>query len=294
MRRIARSRTTSVTVSLLFLLFLHSAGSLTTDRCSQETLAKAILQVWACQKSLVLSDLQSSSSPPAPTSSSATHKSSKSPHKPCSVRLAGSQLKSCLVSLSSCLQPQQLHTAEQVFGRDLIFQTGSEGCHQGGLVASEGDQGPTRDPLMLLLTMSGVATDKKCNRKELEEEERDRQSCVMRGLHQLEQETGRQWGLESPCWDSGEKNCPDTILCSRLPALATACAQDTTCLSPSEASLVAKIWLGKADLLLQLLGTKCPRSGANTRKAGSSAGQQRISLDLTIVISMLVFRLGLF
>ena len=269
--------------------------------------------MWACQKSLVLSDLQSSSSPPAPTSSSPTHKSSKSPHKPCSVRLTGSQLKSCLVSLSSCLQPQQLHTAEQVidkpvnvrsdrveglqfqvFGRDLIFQTGSEGCHQGGLVASEGDQGPTRDPLMLLLTMSGVATDKKCNRKELEEEERDRQSCVMRGLHQLEEETGRQWGLESPCWDSGEKNCPDTILCSRLPALATACAQDTTCLSPSEASVVAKIWLEKADLLLQLLGTKCPRSEANTRKTGLSAGQQRISLDLTIVTSMLVFRLGLF
>jgi len=273
MRRIARSPTTQP-VLLLFLLLLHSTDSLTTDRCTQETLAKAILQVWACQKSLVLSDLQP-------------------PHKPCSVRLAGSQLKSCLASLSSCLQPQQLQTAEQVFGRDLIFQTRSEGCHQGGLLASEGDQGPTRDPLMLLLSMSGVATDKNCSSQELEKEESSRQSCVMRGLHQLEEETGRQWGLESPCWDSGEKNCPDTILCSRLPALATACAQDTTCLSPSEASVVAKIWLDKADLLLQLLGTKCPRSETNTRKAGLSAGQ-RISLDLTIVTSMIVFRLGLF
>ena len=39
---------------------------------------------------------------------------------------------------------------QQGFGRDLIFQTGSEGCHQGGLVASEGDNGPTRDPLIFL------------------------------------------------------------------------------------------------------------------------------------------------
>ena len=185
---------------------------------------------------------------------------------------------------------------QQVFGRDLIFQTGSEGCQQGGLVASEGEQGPTRDPLMLLLSLPGVATEKNCNREELEEEERDRQDCVMRGLHGLEEETGQRWGLESPCWDSGEKNCPETILCSRLPALATACAQDSTCLSPSEASLVAKIWLDKAHLLLRLLGTHCPRSGeANTRKSGSSAGHRISSpLDLAIVTPMLVFGWGCF
>ena len=148
---------------------------------------------------------------------------------------------------------------------------------------------------MLLFSLSGVGTEKNCSREELEEEEGDRQDCVMRGLHGLEEESSRQWGSESPCWDAGEKNCPETILCSRLPALATACAQDTTCLAPSEASVVAKIWLGKAELLLRLLGTKCPRSEVKTKKAGSSAGQ-RISwpLDLAIVTPILVLRLGLF
>ena len=180
----------------------------------------------------------------------------------------------------------------QVFGRDLIFQTGSEGCHQGGLVASEGDNGPTRDPLMLLLGLSGVATDKNCSRGALEGEERDRQGCIMRGLHGLEEETGKQWGLESPCWDSGEKDCAKAILCSRLPALATACAQDTTCLSPSEASIVAKIWLGKAHLLLSLLGIQCPRTEANTKKAGLSAGHQTFSsLNLMLLTPMFVLRL---
>ena len=66
-----------------------------------------------------------------------------------------------------------------MFGRDLIFQIGSEGCHQqGGLVASEGDQGLTRDPLMPLLNLSGVATDKNCSRKELEEGKRERDRAV--------------------------------------------------------------------------------------------------------------------
>merc|ERR1711990_921094 len=116
MRSSARSYILPVWLQCLFLL--HVSNSLSTKRCTQEALAKALLQVWVCQKSLVLSDLPSSSAS----------------HRPCSVRLAGSQLKSCLASLTPCLQPQQLRTAEQVYGRDLIFQTGSEGCHQGGLV----------------------------------------------------------------------------------------------------------------------------------------------------------------
>ena len=189
--------------------------------------------------------------------------------------------------LSDLVEPLQ-----QVFGRDLIFQTESEGCHQGGLVASEGETGPTRDPLMLLLGLPGVATEKNCSRAALEEEERERQGCIMRGLHGVEQETEKQWGLESPCWDSGEKDCPKAILCSRLPALATACAQDSTCLSPSEASIVAKIWLGKAHLLFSLLGIQCPRSEGNTKKAGLSAGQlTSSSLNLALVTPMFVLRL---
>jgi len=259
------------------LLLLHISNSLSTNRCNQESLAKALLQVWVCQKSLVLSDLPSSSSS----------------YRPCSVRLQGIQLKLCLASLRPCLQPQQLHTAEQVFGRDLIFQTGSEGCQQGGLVASEGDEGPTRDPLMLLLGLPGVATEKNCSRAALEGEERERQGCISRGLHGLEQETARQWGLESPCWDSGERDCPQAILCSRLPVLATACAQDTTCLSPSEASIVAKLWLSKAGLLLSLLGIQCPSTvEANTRKAGTSSGQ-RTSSSFCLFTPMLVLRLWL-
>ena len=216
--------------------------------------------------------------------------SSSKSNRPCSVRLPGAQLKLCLKSLGPCLQPQQLHTAEKVFGRDLIFQTGSEGCHQGGLVASEGSEGPTRDPLMLLLGLPGVVTDRGCGREELEEEEKDRQGCIERGLHGLEQETERQWGLESPCWEAGEKGCPEAITCSRLPALATACAQDTSCLSPSEASVVAKIWLGKAEVLLRLLGIQCSRTEAHT--AMISAGHRTYSsLNLVFLTGTLIVRL---
>ena len=183
----------------------------------------------------------------------------------------------------------------QVFGRDLIFQTGSEGCDQGGLVASEGGEGPTRDPLMLLLGLPGVGTENNCSREALEGEERERQGCMARGLHGLEQETARQWGLESPCWDSGERDCPQAILCSRLPALATACAQATTCLSPSEASIVAKLWLAKAGLLFSLLGIQCPSTEANTRKAGSSSGHRTsTSFGLWLSPPMIVLRLWLF
>ena len=120
MRRIARSDI--VAVLLRGLLLLHLSDSLSTNRCTQEALAKALLQVpersesifetispvyqgflkvWVCQKNLVLSDLPSSSSS----------------YKPCSVRLAGNQLKSCLANLASCLEPQQLDTAEQVIDK---------------------------------------------------------------------------------------------------------------------------------------------------------------------------------
>ena len=159
-------------------------------------------------------------------------------------------------------------------------------------MASEGEEGRTRDPLMLLLNLDGVTTDKNCSKEALEVEEKERQECVLRGLHGLEQETSRQWELESPCWDSGEGACPKTILCSRLPSLATACAQKSDCFAASEASMAAKMWRGKAELLVKMLGIKCSEEALPTKVQLSEGIRPSLSsLNLAFCFPMFLLRL---
>ena len=159
-------------------------------------------------------------------------------------------------------------------------------------MASEGEEGRTRDPLMLLLNLDGVTTDKNCSKEALEVEENERQECVLRGLRGLEQETSRQWELESPCWDSGERACPKTILCSRLPSLATACAHKSDCFSASEASMAAKMWRGKAELLVKMLGIKCSEEALPTKVQLSEGIRPSLSsLNLAFCFPMFLHRL---